>query len=422
MLVSKTDSDKDLSLLKSASEQKSLRQKSPGFEGNPSELDDGPESLPVSLNKPLKSRFETESIETLLSLINRGRINLQPEYQRENDVWSLRRQQRLIESILMGIVIPAIYLVERESHEEVVDGLQRLTTIRRFVSNEFSLADDSQIAGTTQLDSATSPKITGKSFNQLSDEVKNHILLTRIPLIRVTLDRDNAFSDIIHETFARLQCGIPLNAIEVIQASYTSPFMLKLKEIAKKPVILQYFGISNKRARSLGHLLTMLLLHRKEFKDNGSNIYSQIKDLCASIIKAGPEGMDAAIRDIEKIVAAVQIVDDLAKIYLNSKPKDKALLGFFGADPDNLLDTSLCTLRRTSLVLHCAKDKGLASSSTEDILQNVPLLAKQVLRIQDLTPESIHTVAHSKARGVASYKLLSLIAFDLEQEKNLYVH
>jgi|GEM_PF-3262231 len=386
------------------------------------EADEGAESAPVRLGKPLKSRFETESIETLLSLINRGRINLLPEYQREDNVWSLRRQQRLIESILMGIVIPAIYLVERQSYEEVVDGLQRLTTIKRFVNNEFPLADDSYMIGESSNEATSAAKKTGLTFGQLSDEAKNHILLTRIPLIRVTLEGEHSSSFIIHETFARLQCGIPLNAIEVIQASFTSPFMLQLKDLAKKPAILRYFGISNKRARALGHLLTMLLLYRREFKDDGTNIYSQMRDLCSSVIKAGSEGTARALQEAESIVSAVQIVDDVTKLYLNSYPKDKNLLGFFGADPENVLDVSLNTLRRMSLVLHCAKFPSLAKASNEEIMKIVPQLAKQVLRVRDLTPESTHSIVHAKVRGVASYKLIGLIAFDLEQKLNPYVH
>ncbi len=71
----------------------------------------------------------------------KGKIDLQPEYQREY-VWSQRPElpSRLIESLLLDIPIPPIYFAEMpDKRLEVIDGQQRLTTLMKFVNNEFVL-------------------------------------------------------------------------------------------------------------------------------------------------------------------------------------------------------------------------------------------------------------------------------------------
>jgi len=66
-----------------------------------------------------------------------GLIILEPEFQRDN-VWSLTKQQELIESVLLGIPLPAFYFSEdRNGNYIVVDGKQRLTTFFKFLFLHF---------------------------------------------------------------------------------------------------------------------------------------------------------------------------------------------------------------------------------------------------------------------------------------------
>lgn len=66
-------------------------------------------------------------------------IDLNPDFQR-NLVWDNSRKSALIESILLGIPIPVFYFAESKTGKyHVVDGLQRLSTIKQFFNNEFAL-------------------------------------------------------------------------------------------------------------------------------------------------------------------------------------------------------------------------------------------------------------------------------------------
>ena len=73
--------------------------------------------------------------------VDRKEIIISPDIQR-NDVWKGRQESELIESILMGIPIPIMYLFEaRDGKKQVVDGRQRINTILRFLNGEFKLKD-----------------------------------------------------------------------------------------------------------------------------------------------------------------------------------------------------------------------------------------------------------------------------------------
>jgi hypothetical protein len=89
-------------------------------------------------------RIVTEQGRTQLpevpGIIDSGRYKLQPEYQRRRR-WSAEKQSRLIESFLMNVPIPPIFLYEYEyAKYEVMDGLQRLSALHSFYKNELELA------------------------------------------------------------------------------------------------------------------------------------------------------------------------------------------------------------------------------------------------------------------------------------------
>ena len=76
----------------------------------------------------------TMTVDLLLSRLETGALNLQPDFQRKAGIWNDVKQSRLIESLLLRIPLPSFYVSENRDEEwEVVDGIQRLTAIRRFV-------------------------------------------------------------------------------------------------------------------------------------------------------------------------------------------------------------------------------------------------------------------------------------------------
>lgn len=84
---------------------------------------------------------EQSSVFELLRRENRGSLILAPDFQRK-DVWDKKKQSELIESILMGIPIPLIYLFEDENGvRQIIDGKQRVSALKKYLSNGFELTD-----------------------------------------------------------------------------------------------------------------------------------------------------------------------------------------------------------------------------------------------------------------------------------------
>ncbi len=81
------------------------------------------------------------SISQLLELIRQGDLELAPNFQR-NFVWDRTRQSLLIESILLGLPLPSIYLSQYpDGILTIVDGLQRISTIKHFMEDGFALTN-----------------------------------------------------------------------------------------------------------------------------------------------------------------------------------------------------------------------------------------------------------------------------------------
>lgn len=100
----------------------------------PSDMIDGnddPESF-IPANVQISQR--TMTIWNLMERLNYNEFDLQPGFQRQGDLWTLEQQSRLIESLMLKIPLPAFYFdASQDEKWKVIDGLQRLSAIRRFL-------------------------------------------------------------------------------------------------------------------------------------------------------------------------------------------------------------------------------------------------------------------------------------------------
>ncbi|MCY4498104.1 MAG: DUF262 domain-containing protein [Rhodospirillaceae bacterium] len=82
----------------------------------------------------IKVTTRTMTVDLLMTRLADGVLNLQPDFQRKAGIWNDVKQSRLIESLVLRIPLPSFYVSENDEEEwEVVDGVQRLTAISRFV-------------------------------------------------------------------------------------------------------------------------------------------------------------------------------------------------------------------------------------------------------------------------------------------------
>ena len=147
-------------------------------------------------------------IDSLHKRFLKGRLNVQPEFQRQF-VWDEIKSSRLIESALLDIPIPIVYLSEeKDGKENVIDGQQRLTSFFSFIDGKFP---DNKEFKLKNLNVFT--ELNGKKFNQLSEELQDKITTYKIRVIKFKKESDG---DLQFEIFARLNSGsVPLNDQEL---------------------------------------------------------------------------------------------------------------------------------------------------------------------------------------------------------------
>lgn len=158
---------------------------------------------------PSKIRISTKSfsLREVVSQIEDEDIDLSPDFQREY-VWKDRQRTRLIESILLGIPLPAFYFNQLESGKyQVVDGVQRLSTIALFMSNQYRLSSS---------DLEYLSDLHGKTYDELDMAVIRRFRSTQIV---IHIIEPQTPDDVKYDIFNRVNTlGSPLSAQEIRHA------------------------------------------------------------------------------------------------------------------------------------------------------------------------------------------------------------
>ncbi|NAO33395.1 DUF262 domain-containing protein [Pseudomonas syringae] len=150
-------------------------------------------------------------------------IKINPEFQRR-DRWDEERQSRLIESLLMNVPIPPVFLGEDDyGFYVVLDGRQRLTAIQSFLNNTLALK------GLVVWDD-----LNGLRFNELVKRgLDKH--LTRRFLSAIALLKESSPA-IKYDVFDRLNTGgVKANEMEVRNAVFRGPFTDALHKLSRHP-------------------------------------------------------------------------------------------------------------------------------------------------------------------------------------------
>ncbi len=169
--------------------------------------------------KDIKIRNANWSIGNIFDLIYKyKKVDLSPDFQRDF-VWNTKQQSLLIESLILGIPIPAFYLAEdSKGRFYVVDGVQRLTTITRFLSNEFPLKNleylgKDNFQGTNLNGCYAYKKDNNDNKKYIDEEVYLRILQTQI---NVNIIEDSSPIAVRYDVFRRINTGgKPLNNQEI---------------------------------------------------------------------------------------------------------------------------------------------------------------------------------------------------------------
>lgn len=180
----------------------------------------------------------------------RDRIQLDPQYQRLSDVWTLEKRQLLIDTLLNGFDVPKIYLHKFEKPLKegtktydfaIIDGKQRLETLWGFLEGKVALADDFKYFKDSSVNAGGMKYAElGKAYPDLKNDFDTFLLAA------IVIGTDEL--EMIEEMFSRLNEAVPLTAAEK-RNSFGGPIPVAIKKLATEAFFTERLPFPNLRYR-----------------------------------------------------------------------------------------------------------------------------------------------------------------------------
>ena len=201
----------------------------------------------------LNSMSYDYSVQYIYELIKRGKIVLEVPFQRKQ-IWKNDKASALIESIIMNVPIPPLYFAEEEDGNWLVlDGLQRLSSIKNFYDNEFALT---KLEVLTDLNKTKYKDLPPKSRSLLDDG-----------MLRVNVIKKDSHRDIKYDIFMRLNRGaVTLNYQELRNCLYRGNLNDAAKELCAEN--LNFLKILKQKAPHQRYLDVEFIIRYFAISDN----------------------------------------------------------------------------------------------------------------------------------------------------------
>ncbi|KAB8192574.1 DUF262 domain-containing protein [Nonomuraea phyllanthi] len=264
---------------------------------------------PIEFEAALSSTDWT--VETLVNQMRKGRINLNPDFQRRN-AWLDQRKSQLIESIILRYPVPQLVLAEDPAHEGVyivIDGKQRLLALRQFCvdkddkrDREFSPLKLQGLKILTDLNGLYWPDIQNM-YPAMAARLENQTVRT----VFISKWRSQ---DLLLSLFLRLNTGsVTLSPQELRQALRPGPFVEWVDLSSGRSQELRNLLGSTQPDRRMvdAELLLRYLALRFSTHPYKGNLKKFLDDTCASFNKDWPKSrtrIETGLVDLESAISA----------------------------------------------------------------------------------------------------------------------
>lgn len=222
----------------------------------------------------IKIERDQYSIYELKRKFDKGKILMDPSFQR-NFVWKPKQKSELIESVIMGIPLPLIYLAEDKRGDlVVVDGRQRLTTFFDFLSNKFRINHLKILK-----------KLNGKNFKDLEDDFPEYAFAVEDYQLIIEVIKYPTPDRVRFDVFDRVnRGGTILNKQEMRNALYQGKSTELLAKITTSDAFQNATGncVSNERMKDsyiVLRAIAFLLLFDGKLVDNNGNKVTYKSDM-----------------------------------------------------------------------------------------------------------------------------------------------
>lgn len=250
---------------------------------------------------PERIRVRTVNVvvDQIVSRIAHQEIDLAPDFQRASGIWNDRQQSRLIESLMLRIPIPVFYVAaDKEERWSVVDGVQRIWTLDRFVSKKLRLK---------QLEYLTA--MENKSFEELPRHLQRRINETQLV---VHVIEPGTPKEVMFNIFRRINTGgLPLTAQEIRHAMYPGPVRQYLKDLAGSESFLRATtkSVRPNRMDDREFVLRFLAFYIEPWQTyTTNNIDGLFNETMVKINNLDPDTRDEIKREFERSMDAASLI------------------------------------------------------------------------------------------------------------------
>ena len=226
---------------------------------NDEELEHEYESYDITYN--LTSYGIDFPVDSLVNRYQKEKVYL-PNFQR-NYVWNKKQASKFIESLLLGLPVPGIFLYrDKDEKMLIIDGYQRIESLYRYFNNSF---DDRafNLSGVNEY-------FSGKNYSELKEDEKDKMATSIIHATIIKADNpEDKNIHAIYEIFERLNTGgVKLSPQEVRNCVSDGPLRKKISELSSSTVVKNFLSIDNKRKKDEEVVLRLLALSFNQYTGN----------------------------------------------------------------------------------------------------------------------------------------------------------
>jgi hypothetical protein len=213
------------------------------------------EDMVVPVNYSISSYGADFDVYGLVRRIQNGDIYI-PPFQRKF-IWNLKQSSRFIESLLLGLPIPSIFLSRDDDNKLlVIDGQQRLRTLQYFYQGFFEKPDKNFALNGVQ------DQYQGKTYNSLIPEERRKLDDSILHTFIIRQDEPSDDNTSVYYIFERLNTtGTPLTHQEIRASIYRGKFNDLLEKLNQNPFWRSIYGRVNKRRRDQEFILRFFALY-----------------------------------------------------------------------------------------------------------------------------------------------------------------
>ncbi len=317
------------------------------------------------------------SLETVATMVQRGAIDVAPSFQRR-ERWEPDRQSALIESFLLNIPVPPIYLSEDDFGKySIIDGKQRIVSITDFLNNRFKLRD---------LPSFTN--LNGYYFKDIPSELQNALAIR--PYLRVVTLLKQSHPELKYQVFLRLnRGGERLNAQEIRNVAFRGRLNDLIYELAEDDFLRSQLKITSDKSpayRNMSdaeYVLRFLTLAENWDMFSGS-LTKSMDDFMLRHSEVGPTFLSDCEDKFKRIIRYASSVwgDYAFKRPVGKAWRDLLIAGMYDAQMVAL------TLFEHDALIQIEKSRDLVVARTIELVQSDPAF-DEAIRTATNTPSRI---------------------------------